>query len=197
MLNRKFTLQEHLLLGFLGALIFAGLYHYIVIRPLHHEIDRNRQEEITIEDQLEIQRYMFEKKGDMLKQLESGLGGSNGELGIYSNLKNEIKELDQVLEGALSYDLRFSQAEVSKDMVQRNVFISYETHTYGQACDILEGIEQGTYQCIIKDVSFSRNHGGEQKTEEEIICGNVLVTFYETTVEADGKEDDWDREAEK
>ncbi len=197
MLNRKFTLQEHLLLGFFGALVLAGLYHHVVIGPLHLEIERNRQEEVAIEDQLEIQRYMSEKKDDMLSQLESLPEGYNGELGIYSNLKNEIKELDQVLEGALSYHLSFSQAEISNNMVQRDVFISYETQTYGQACDILEAIEEGTYRCLVKNVSFSRKNGKEQKTEGmETVYGNLLITFYETT-EANEREDDWDREAEE
>jgi len=211
-MNRNFTLRENLLLRFFVATLLFGAYYYVILKPLYLDIDREEQKRIAVEDELEIQRYMSGKKEAMLAQLDSGLEYGNGELGVYNNLSNEIKELDKILAGTQSYNLSFSQAEVTDNIVRRNIFISYETRTYNQACDILEAIENSRYQCLIKDVRLSVENGGTSEfVGAESVRGNVMVTFYETVLGAentsglaeefdftdeDGWEDDWETEHE-
>lgn len=185
-MNRKFTVRENLLLRFFVVLLLFGAYYYTILEPLYLDIGREEQMRVAVEDELEIQHYMSEKKEAMLAQLESEPEDGNGELGVYNNLSNEIKELDKILAGTQSYNLSFSQAELTNNIVRRNIFISYETRTYHQACDILEAIENSRYQCVIKDVRLSiENNGTPEFAGAEIVRGNLVVTFFETVLGAE------------
>lgn len=184
--NRAFTFRENLFLRFLAVLALLGFYYQLFMEPLSYRIDEKEQAKSAVEAELEIQYYMAQKKEGMLEQIESRPADGEQKLGVYSNLNNEIKELDSILAAAKTYNLSFSQAEVSDRIVRRDIFISYQAHTYGQACDIIEAIEHGGYQCRIKEARLSRGGGEEGGAGLETVQGNLLVTYYETAAGARG-----------
>ena len=174
-------MREDLFLLILSLLLVAGLLWVFVRRPVYAQLQTIRTRQAAAEDELEIQRYMAQRKESMKSQMENEPRKKKGQLGSYNNLPREIEQLSQILAAAGSYDLTFSEEEMAEDMVYRDIFISYEAASYEQAQAIIEEIENGAYCCLIKDVELTRGTDSEDGAEgREMVYGNLQVTYYET-----------------
>ncbi len=186
MINRRIRFQDNLFLAMLLILLAACFGYFCVRKPFCAKLATLQRQQAAIEDELELQRYMAQRKETMEDQMNQEPGKGNGQLGTYQNMTNEINQLGQILSAATSYDLDMLPEEVSEDIVRREIAISCQTDSYGQAWDILKAIEDGEYRCIIEDVELIRkvDEAGETEGGESVFV-NVLVTYFEV---ADGEE---------
>lgn len=198
MISRKFTFQDNLLLAAAFVLLVAMFCYIFAGKPLYAEIEDARREQSAVEDELEIQKHMAERKDSMNLQMEQKPQKGKGELGAYNNLTCEMKELGQILAGAKAYEFHFSQEEFSGNIVRRDILVSYQTDSYEQAREILEAVENGKYSCLVKEVDLTKGTEKKEGTDgQEIIYGNLLVTYYETAEEYEDSRgglagDDWE-----
>lgn len=184
MISRKFTFQDNLLLAAAFVLLVAMFCYIFVGKPLYAEIEDARREQSAMEDELEIQKHMAERKDSMNLQMEQKPQKGKGELGAYNNLTCEMEELGQILAGAKAYEFHFSQEEFSGNIVRRDILVSYQTDSYEQAREILEAVENGKYCCLVKEVDLTKGTEKREETDgQEIIYGNLLVTYYEMAEE--------------
>lgn len=190
-------------------LLLIMVFCYICVkRPLCQELEDIRGQLASVEDRLEIQRHMAERKEIMENLLEQEPEKGGCQTGTYDNMASEIKELSQVLSAAKAYDMNVFPEELSELIARRDILISYRTDSYKEAWDILESIENTGYFCIVKEVELVTGAGageGNETGSSESVYGKLLVTYYETLdrerrLEEDGVGEDglegWDRESD-
>ena len=188
MMNRKFTAREAWLLLLLSVMLLALFYYLALYRPVNLEVERCAALQVTVEEDLELQMMKAARKKKMVDELENAPEKQQGELLPYNNIKNEITDLYEALSPAATYNLSFSEAVASGNIVRRDISISFQADTYQKVRSILEQMHSSPYRCILKDLSISVNKSrGEAggMSAAELINVNVNITFYETLVGAE------------
>ena len=112
MISRKFTFQDNFLLAAAFTLLVAIVCYIFVGKPLFAKIEDARREQSAVEDELEIQKHMAERKDSMNLQMEQKPQKGKGELGAYNNLTCEMKELGEILAEAKSYEFQFFSGRI-------------------------------------------------------------------------------------
>lgn len=188
MMNRKFTAREAWLLLLLSVMLLALFYYLALYRPVNLEVERCADLQVPVEEDLELQMMKATRKKKMVDELENAPEKQQGELLPYNNIKNEITDLYEALSPAATYNLSFSEAVASGNIVRRDISISFQTENYQKVRSILEQMHSSPYRCILKDLSISVNKSrGEAggMSAAELINVNVNITFYETLVGAE------------
>lgn len=188
MMNRKFTAREAWLLLLLSVMLLALFYYLALYRPVNLEVERCAALQVPVEEDLELQMMKATRKKKMVDELENAPEKQQGELLPYNNIKNEITDLYKALSLAATYNLSFSEAVASGNIVRRDISISFQADTYQKVRSILEQMHSSPYRCILKDLSISVNKSrGEAggMSAAELINVNVNITFYETLVGAE------------
>lgn len=188
MMNRKFTAREAWLLLLLSVMLLALFYHLALYRPVNLEVERCAALQVPVEENLELQMMKAIRKKKMVDELENAPEKQQGELLPYNNIKNEITDLYEALSPAATYNLSFSEAVASGNIVRRDISISFQAENYQKVRSILEQMHSSPYRCILKDLSISVNKSrGEAggMSAAELINVNVNITFYETLVGAE------------
>lgn len=188
MMNRKFTAREAWLLLLLSMMLLALFYYLALYRPVNLEVERCAALQVPVEEDLELQMMKATRKKKMVDELENAPEKQQGELLPYNNIKNEITDLYEALSPAATYNLSFSEAVASGNIVRRDISISFQAENYQKVRSILEQMHSSPYRCILKDLSISVNKSrGEAggMSAAELINVNVNITFYETLVGAE------------
>lgn len=188
MMNRKFTAREAWLLLLLSVMLLALFYYLALYRPVNLEVERCADLQVPVEEDLELQMMKATRKKKMVDELENAPEKQQGELLPYNNIKNEITDLYEALSPAATYNLSFSEAVASGNIVRRDISISFQAENYQKVRSILEQMHSSPYRCILKDLSISVNKSrGEAggMSAAELINVNVNITFYETLVGAE------------
>ena len=188
MMNRKFTAREAWLLLLLSVMLLALFYYLALYRPVNLEVERCAALQVPVEEDLELQMMKATRKKKMVDELENAPEKQQGELLPYNNIKNEITDLYEALSPAATYNLSFSEAVASGNIVRLDISISFQTENYQKVRSILEQMHSSPYRCILKDLSISVNKSrGEAggMSAAELINVNVNITFYETLVGAE------------
>lgn len=188
MMNRKFTAREAWLLLLLSVMLLALFYYLALYRPVNLEVERCAALQVPVEEDLELQMMKATRKKKMVDELENAPEKQQGELLPYNNIKNEITDLYEALSPAATYNLSFSEAVASGNIVRRDISISFQAENYQKVRSILEKMHSSPYRCILKDLSISVNKSrGEAggMSAAELINVNVNITFYETLVGAE------------
>lgn len=188
MMNRKFTAREAWLLLLLSVMLLALFYYLALYRPVNLEVERCAALQVPVEEDLELQMMKAARKKKMVDELENAPEKQQGELLPYNNIKNEITDLYEALSPAATYNLSFSEAVASGNIVRRDISISFQAENYQKVRSILEQMHSSPYRCILKDLSISVNKSrGEAggMSAAELINVNVNITFYETLVGAE------------
>ena len=188
MMNRKFTAREAWLLLLLSVMLLALFYYLALYRPVNLEVERCAALQVPVEEDLELQMMKATRKKKMVDELENAPEKQQGELLPYNNIKNEITDLYEALSPAATYNLSFSEAVASGNIVRRDISISFQAENYQKVRSILEQMHSSPYRCILKDLSISVNKSrGEAgvMSAAELINVNVNITFYETLVGAE------------
>ncbi len=189
MMNRKFTAREAWLLLLLSVMLLALFYYLALYRPVNLEVERCAALQVPVEEDLELQMMKAARKKKMVDELENAPEKQQGELLPYNNIENEITDLYEAPSPpAATYNLSFSEAVASGNIVRRDISISFQADTYQKVRSILEQMHSSPYRCILKDLSISVNKSrGEAggMSAAELINVNVNITFYETLVGAE------------
>ena len=157
MMNRKFTAREAWLLLLLSVMLLALFYYLALYRPVNLEVERCAALQVPVEEDLELQMMKATRKKKMVDELENAPEKQQGELLPYNNIKNEITDLYEALSPAATYNLSFSEAVASGNIVRRDISISFQTENYQKMRSILEQMHSSPYRCILKDLSISVN----------------------------------------
>lgn len=188
MINRKFTAREASLLLLLSVMLLGLFYYLALYRPVNQEVERCASLQTPVEEDLELQMLKATRKKKMVEELENAPEKQQGELLPYNNIKNEITDLYDALYQAATYDLSFSEAVASGNIVRRDISISFQADSYSTVRSILEQMHASPYRCIIKDLAISVNKSrGEANgmSAADLVNVNVNITFYETLVGAE------------
>ena len=188
MMNRKFTAREAWLLLLLSVMLLALFYYLALYRPVNLEVERCAALQVPVVEDLELQMMKATRKKKMVDELENAPEKQQGELLPYNNIKNEITDLYEALSPAATYNLSFSEAVASGNIVRRDISISFQAENYQKVRSILEQMHSSPYRCILKDLSISVNKSrGEAggMSAAELINVNVNITVYETLVGAE------------
>ena len=169
-------------------MLLALFYYLALYRPVNLEVERCAALQVPVEEDLELQMMKAARKKKMVDELENAPEKQQGELLPYNNIKNEITDLYEALSPAATYNLSFSEAVASGNIVRRDISISFQADTYQKVRSILKQMHSSPYRCILKDLSISVNKSrGEAggMSAAELINVNVNITFYETLVGAE------------
>ena len=97
----------------------------------------------------------------------------------YDNIRNELDELNTLLSGVGTYDVKFSQPELDGELVRRPVTITYTVAGYNEALGIVQSLQNGTYRCDVTDFSLTGKMLADGSIES--VSATLDVTYYETT----------------
>lgn len=184
MMSRSFTKREKILLLVMAVLLLGLVYYQFVIREAADAVERYDVKEL--ESELLIEQAKAQSKAQMLAEIEKGTTDVNGIVASYNNIKNEIRELNDILSGTSGYNISFEQAVRSGDTARRDITITYEASNYKKARSVMKSLKNCKYRCMIKDVSFtSQSEGSSGLRSGGKVSVSLKVTFYETMVDAD------------
>ena len=184
MMSRSFTKREKILLLVMAVLLLGLVYYQFVIKETADAIER--YDVSALESEMLIEQAKAQSKAQMLAEIEKGTADVNGVVASYNNIKNEIRELNDILSGTSGYNISFEQAVRSGDTARRDITITYETSNYNKARSVMKSLKNCKYRCMIKDVSFtSQSQGASGLRSGGKVSVSLKVTFYETMVDAD------------
>lgn len=176
MKSRKFTVRE-LLLIIIAAVIGLGIFYYeVVYKGFQNSIEKYATEDL--ESQAIVLQAQVIKKKQMEKYIEENEGKELGEVTIYNNLSNEIKELDRIFASVDELVVTWSTPTLTETTVRRNANIAFEIVGYDNVVDLIIELTNCKYRCLLRDVSVAA-----EKDDLLNNIGNIKVsidvTFFE------------------
>lgn len=178
-MKRRLTAREVYLLVMLLILAMTGGYFTLFYLPMKDELERLKQEKISCEEQIEPATLKVEDKNRMKRELEEIFAENPEPLGLspYDNQKPVMRELNNILKSADSYNLSFSTVDsVNEDgIVRRRISMGFTSSNYDTAKEVLQKLHDSDYRCMLDDlnVSLGANNG------EETVSVNVTLVFFE------------------
>lgn len=179
MLKHKFTLRETILLLIAVVLALGIFYYQVILKNL------NDAKEIyntnSLQDQMTVLVAKAAKKKNMEEYIDEHVNDSYGEIAVYNNLASEIDALASVFEGKVdNVSINWDEPTLLDTIVRRNATISFKTNDYNIAKQVISGISNLEYRCIITTLSLSDNNKTSLDESEEVSV-TLKVTFFETT----------------
>ncbi len=181
MLSREFTPREMLLL-FICAVLGLGIFYYeFAWRGINDQIAQFDTAVIT--DELNVAQARATQIAQMEKTIEENTGKYKGDVAVYNNLANEVREMGRIMDGrADSVSLTWNDPALTDTTVRRDVNVSFHADGYAQMMAVLNALNTCKYRCILKDVSVSAG-GGDGKggiAGGSDVNVSLTVTFFET-----------------
>lgn len=180
-LSREFNTKERFLLLFLLALLVGLAYYRFVDRPVRESLaiaesqKGNLEAELTtLNAQLAVVRRMRAEMEDITA------GGTASIMESYNNSKAEIKLLNDILQEAVQYSIKFDDVARNGDQIRRSFSLQFITEDYETAGHIIEQLEKSQYRCLIGDVRC--NIGRQTDNRPARITVSATATFFETMV---------------
>lgn len=176
MKSRKFTVRELLLIT-LAAVIGLGIFYYeIVYKGFQNSIEKYNTDDL--EAQAIVLQAQVIKKKQMEKYIEENEGKELGEVAIYNNLSNEIKELDRIFSSVDELAVTWSTPTLIETTVRRNANISFKVVGYNNVVDLIVELTNCKYRCLVKDVSITASKDNLLNDVGNIKV-SIDVTFFE------------------
>lgn len=178
MLKHKFTLRETVLV-LVAAVLAVGIFYYQFIFK-NYENAVKMYDTTSMEEQVTVLTAKAAKMKHMQDYIDSHDGQASGEVAVYNNLANEIDALAGVFTSASNVSISWSEPYLTDNIVRRNADITVQTANYSQAEEIVNGIANLKYRCIISSMSIT---GGNQESVDTSsnVTVSLSVTFFETT----------------
>lgn len=178
MLKHKFTLRETILV-LVAAVLAVGIFYYQFIFK-NYENAVKMYDTTNMEEQVTVLTAKAAKMKHMQDYIDSHEGQSSGEVAVYNNLANEIDALAGVFASASNVSISWAEPYLTDNIVRRNADITVQTANYQQAEEIVNGIANLKYRCIISSMSIT---GGNQESVDTSsnVTVSLSVTFFETT----------------
>lgn len=182
MLNHTFTKKETAILLILVALLLAMGYYQFVYKWQQKAIAQFDTADIETAIAQEQAKAIQIKR--MQEEIASGKKEKTGIVETYSNLKAELRTLNDIFGDALNFDFSFDQAVADGDAVRRTITCTVTAASYQEAKGMLRQLHDCEYRCLIGDVSISPSGTDRESGDRNLNAGNVTmnfsVTFYET-----------------
>lgn len=189
-MKRKFTLREIILLLILVALLFVGLYFFLVYYPMQNKINevKEEQEQVLIDTELadaklEVYNSMKEAIAEIEKIPE------DQRTRMYKHTDEErrrIKDnLDRIFKNnTVNYSFYFGTVTQEGNVVQRPIRFSFDVpvsegsdSAYNKCKTILYELTHMEHRRVqISNISLSPANGSVE-TDELSVSGTI--TFYE------------------
>jgi hypothetical protein len=181
-LNHTFTKKETAILLILVALLLAMGYYQFVYKWHQKAIVQYDTADIESEIAQEQSKAIQIKK--MQEEIASGKKEKTGLVETYSNLKAELRILNDIFGDALNFDFSFDQAVADGDAVRRTITCTVTASSYKEAKRMLRQLHDCEYRCLIGDVSISpsdvNRNSGDRNLNEGSVAMDFKVIFYET-----------------
>ena len=157
-LNRSFSTREKVLILVLVALLLVACYYFLVVKNVA---------DTKAENDLQLQEIQ------MQVDTQTALAMAR------TRMENELDELNTLLSGVGTYDVKFSQPELDGELVRRPVTITYTVAGYNEALGIVQSLQNGTYRCDVTDFALTGKMLADGSIES--VSATLDVTYYETT----------------
>ncbi len=190
-LSRDFTRAEKIILVIL-ALVLVGLaYYQFVYKMVAESIQKAHAEAEAIRVEMTGVNAKIQRMEEMQAELESIQSNPHASyMGSYNNSKEELAFLNDVLGGALQYNIAFSNVTRDGDQIRRNFSLQFTTEDYASMERIISRLCDGKLRCLINDISYSVSRYNYSATDRERygvdwyerVNVNCTATFFETMV---------------
>ncbi len=190
-LSRDFTRAEKIILVIL-ALVLVGLaYYQFVYKMVAESIQKAHAEAEAIRVEMTGVNAKIQRMEEMQAELESIQSNPNASyMGSYNNSKEELAFLNDVLGGALQYNITFSNVTRDGDQIRRNFSLQFTTEDYASMERIISRLCDGKLRCLINDISYSVSRYNYSTADRERygvdwyerVNVNCTATFFETMV---------------
>ena len=177
-LSRDFTRAEKIILVIL-ALVLVGLaYYQFVYKMVAESIQKAHAEAEAIRVEMTGVNAKIQRMEEMQAELESIQSNPHASyMGSYNNSKEELAFLNDVLGGALQYNITFSN-------------LQFTTEDYASMERIISRLCDGKLRCLINDISYSVSRYNYSAADRERygvdwyerVNVNCTATFFETMV---------------
>lgn len=179
-LNRSFSTREKVLILVLVALLLVACYYFLVVKNVADTKAENDLQLQEIQMQVDTQTALAMARTRMENELaELGDVEKLPVVAAYDNIRNELDELNTLLSGVGTYDVKFSQPELDGELVRRPVTITYTVAGYNEALGIVQSLQNGTYRCDVTDFALTGKMLADCSIES--VSATLDVTYYETT----------------
>ena len=190
-LSRDFTRAEKIILVIL-ALVLVGLaYYQFVYKMVAESIQKAHAEAEAIRVEMTGVNAKIQRMEEMQAELDSIQSNPNASyMGSYNNSKEELAFLNDVLGGALQYNITFSNVTRDGDQIRRNFSLQFTTEDYASMERIISRLCDGKLRCLINDISYSVSRYNYSAADRERygvdwyerVNVNCTATFFETMV---------------
>ena len=190
-LSRDFTRAEKIILVIL-ALVLVGLaYYQFVYKMVAESIQKAHAEAEAIRVEMTGVNAKIQRMEEMQAELESIQSNPNASyMGSYNNSKEELAFLNDVLGGAIQYNITFSNVTRDGDQIRRNFSLQFTTEDYASMERIISRLCDGKLRCLINDISYSVSRYNYSAADRERygvdwyerVNVNCTATFFETMV---------------
>ncbi len=175
-LSRDFSNKEKILLVLLSLILVGLVYYWFVdvrVRDSIASFEADAQASQTELDTLQL-RLMYlqgvQNDVDALKD-QKNLSW----MGSYSNSKEEVAFLNDILANTIQYSISFANVTKSGDQVRRSFTLQYQTKSYFSAQKIMNRLLTGKLRCLVGDVRCNI-------ADNKYVTVSCSATFYETMV---------------
>lgn len=164
----------------LAVLLVAACYYFLVIKNVADTKLENDLQLQEIQQQIDTQTALAMARTRMEGELEKlGDVGKLPVVATYDNIRNELDELNALLAGVGTYDVKFGQPELEGELVRRPVTITYTVPSYDAALGIVQSLQNGSYRCDITDFTLTGKMLADGSIES--VNATLDVTYFETT----------------
>lgn len=178
-LNRSFSAREKALILVLAIVLLVAAYYYFVVRSVAETQEANAAALEQVQSEIDTQLAIAQVRSKMQGGLEKlGTLESLPEVAVYDNLRNELDELNKVLEQTNSYDIKFSTPEIDGETVRRIVNITFSAPSYEESLSVVDQLQNGKYRCDVTDFSLVGTLLADGSVKS--VSANLKVTYFET-----------------
>ena len=190
-LSRDFTRAEKIILVILARLLVGLAYYQFVYKMVAESIQKAHAEAEAIRVEMTGVNAKIQRMEEMQAELESIQSNPNASyMGSYNNSKEELAFLNDVLGGALQYNITFSNVTRDGDQIRRNFSLQFTTEDYASMERIISRLCDGKLRCLINDISYSVSRYNYSAADRERygvdwyerVNVNCTATFFETMV---------------
>ena len=171
-MKRKLTPREWMLLGVLAVLVVVVGYITLFYVPTTEARDAALAEAESVRQQTETARVRLAEKQRMEQELNELFERNPNPqaLADYDNLQPIMVELNSILAPTQNYSLTFGSASASKNIVRREITISFSCSSYATARNVLQRLHDSTYRCMLNNLTIS----GRRDNGSASVSGSIV-----------------------
>ena len=128
----------------------------------------------------------------MKKEIEENKASNAPMVPAYNHFKEETEELNRIFADAYNFSFQYSEPKVDGMQIRRAMNISFTADSFDHAVSMLHEVVEGSYRCLIEDLSIQDDEDLEDEELKDIRIHPVAVTFqltyFETRYDAESEE---------